>query len=67
MQAFICVTCRRKLPAKLVQDWKALFQSGYSLYEEESVEKDELTPEQILEEERQQLLDEGDFMEYKVK
>ncbi|PVD23583.1 hypothetical protein C0Q70_16855 [Pomacea canaliculata] len=55
----------KKLPAKLVQDWKALFQSGYSLYEEESVEKDELTPEQILEEERQQLLDEGDFMEYK--
>ena len=37
------------------------------LYEETAVaEVTDPTPGQVLEEDRQQLLDEGDFMEYKV-
>jgi len=50
-----------------MREWKALFVSGQPLFEQAPpVESTEPTPEQILEEERQQLLDEGDFMEYKV-
>ena len=54
------------LPAKLMRDWTALFISGCPLYEAAPIDTGEPTPEQILEEERQMLLDEGDFMEYKV-
>ncbi|XP_070194777.1 sperm flagellar protein 2-like isoform X3 [Littorina saxatilis] len=53
------------LPPKLMRDWTALFVSGCPLFETELVDTGEPTPEQILEEERQMLLDEGDFMEYK--
>ncbi|XP_005100478.1 sperm flagellar protein 2 isoform X2 [Aplysia californica] len=53
------------LPAKLMREWKLLFTSGQPLYEKVEQEVSELTPEQVLEEDRQQLLDEGDFMEYK--
>ncbi|KAK7503972.1 hypothetical protein BaRGS_00004704, partial [Batillaria attramentaria] len=53
------------LPAKLMRDWTALFVNGCPLYETVPVDTGEPTPEQILEEERQMLLDEGDFMEYK--
>ncbi|XP_076462790.1 sperm flagellar protein 2-like isoform X2 [Babylonia areolata] len=53
------------IPAKLMRDWTAMFVSGYPLYEAVPVDSGEPTPEQILEEERQMLLDEGDFMEYK--
>ena len=58
--------CCSLLPAKLMRDWTALFISGCPLYETVPVDTGEPTPEQILEEERQMLLDEGDFMEYKV-
>lgn len=53
------------LPAKLMRDWTALFVSGCPLYETVPMDTGEPTPEQILEKERQMLLDEGDFMEYK--
>lgn len=49
-----------------MREWKLLFTSGQPLYEEEDRKSIELSPEQILEEERQKLLNEGDFMEYKV-
>ena len=54
------------IPAKLMRDWTAMFISGSPLYETAIVASGDPTPEQILEEERQLLLDEGDFMEYKV-
>nr|XP_022317151.1 sperm flagellar protein 2-like isoform X9 [Crassostrea virginica] len=55
------------VPAKLMRDWKALFVSGKPLYEQvPPPESTEPSPEQILEEERQALLDEGDFSEYKT-
>ena len=57
---------RSNLPNKLMRDWTALFVSGCPQYETTSEEHRELTPEQILEEERQSLLDNGDFTEYKV-
>ncbi|XP_069125844.1 sperm flagellar protein 2-like isoform X2 [Argopecten irradians] len=54
------------LPPKLMREWKSLFVAGKPLFEQAPpVESTEPTPEQILEDERQQLLDEGDFMEYK--
>lgn len=57
----------RLVPAKLMRDWTALFISGKPLYEQAPPpESTEPSPEQILEEERQALLDEGDFSEYKV-
>ncbi|XP_052685294.1 sperm flagellar protein 2-like isoform X3 [Crassostrea angulata] len=55
------------VPAKLMRDWTALFISGKPLYEQAPPpESTEPSPEQILEEERQALLDEGDFSEYKT-
>ena len=49
-----------------MREWTALFIKGLPLYEQVMEESTEPTPEQILEEERQQLLDEEDFTEYKV-
>ena len=52
-----------------MRDWTTLFVEGKPLYEaeeEEIIEDTEPTPEQILEEERQLLLDETDFNEYRV-
>ena len=50
-----------------MREWRALFETGIPLYEETAVvEATDPTPQQVLEDERQQLLDEGDFMEYKV-
>ena len=50
-----------------MREWKLLFTTGQPLFEEVIQEVTELTPEQVLEEERQQLLDEGDLMEYTVR
>ncbi|ESO92609.1 hypothetical protein LOTGIDRAFT_120497 [Lottia gigantea] len=52
------------LPGKLMREWTALFIAGQPLFDK-PVESTEPTPEQILEAEKQLLLDEGDFMEYK--
>ena len=55
------------VPAKLMREWRALFETGMPLYEERAVEEtSDPTVGQVLEEEKLQLLDEGDFMEYKV-
>jgi hypothetical protein len=52
---------------KLMREWTVLFTEGKPLFEPAPpVESTEPTPEQILEQERQKLLDETDFMEYKV-
>lgn len=58
----------RLVPAKLYREWKDLFLCGLPLYE---VEEAELSPEELEKEreiaaEKERLLDEGDFMEYKV-
>ena len=54
----------------LLEEWKSLFVEGKPLYEvtDEAVKgaDEDVTPGEVLEEERQALLDEGDFMEYKV-
>lgn len=49
-----------------MRDWTTQFISGIPLHETKSIDTGEPTPEQILEEERQMLLDEGDLIEYKV-
>ena len=59
----------RLLPPKLMREWTSLFVEGKPLYEQTDelpAESEEPTPEQILEMERQALLDEGDFNEYRV-
>ncbi|XP_053393746.1 sperm flagellar protein 2-like isoform X2 [Mercenaria mercenaria] len=54
------------VPAKLMREWRAQFEAGIPLYEKVEVEEPaEPTAQQVLEEERQNLLDEGDFLEYK--
>ncbi|XP_060552949.1 sperm flagellar protein 2-like isoform X2 [Ruditapes philippinarum] len=54
------------VPAKLMREWRAQFEAGIPLYEKVEVEEPvEPTASQVLEEERQNLLDEGDFIEYK--
>ncbi|XP_041476082.1 sperm flagellar protein 2-like isoform X2 [Lytechinus variegatus] len=59
----------RLLPPKLMREWTLLFTTGQPLYElaeeEEFIEPEVPTEEQLMEEERQKLVDEGDFMEYK--
>ena len=62
LQSILCSL----LPAKLMREWKLLFTSGQPLFEHREPEVTELTAEQVLEEDRQNLLDEGDFTEYKV-
>ena len=52
-----------------MREWKLLFEEGKPLYPvapNDGLEDEEPSPEQILEEDRQQLLDEGDFNEYRV-
>ncbi len=59
----------RLLPAKLIREWMALFVEGKPLYTvaEQNAESAELTVDQVLEEEKQQLLDDVDFTEYRVR
>ena len=57
------------VPQKLYREWSLLFVEGKPLFEVTNLPNkipEEPTPEQILEEERQRLLDEGDFSEYRV-
>ena len=59
---------RRLLPPKLMRDWKELFVHGLPIYDVGSAEPtDEVTPEDVLEHDRQQLLNEADFTEYRVR
>ena len=59
------------VPVKLWREWKALFVAGQPLYpppEEGTVQRIQgPTPADILELERQAVLNEGDFHEYKVR
>uniref|UniRef100_A0A8C5LXN1 Sperm flagellar 2 n=1 Tax=Leptobrachium leishanense TaxID=445787 RepID=A0A8C5LXN1_9ANUR len=58
----------RLIPAKLMREWKELFFTGYPLYEEASIDPmpSEPSAEQLLEVEKESLLDEKDYEEYKA-
>ena len=58
----------RLVPVKLMRDWTSLFVSGKPLFEQSQRDEEgrPVTAEVVLEEERQALLDEGDFTEYRV-
>ncbi|XP_053304104.1 sperm flagellar protein 2 [Spea bombifrons] len=58
----------RMIPTKLMREWKELFFTGYTLYEGEPVDPlpSEPTPEQLAELEKEHLLDEKDYEEYKT-
>ena len=50
-----------------MREWKALFISGQSLYDESTEQVEVPEPDQEIEEAKLQLLDEEDFKEYKVR
>ncbi|MGH0150273.1 UNVERIFIED_CONTAM: hypothetical protein FKN15_055511 [Acipenser sinensis] len=56
------------LPAKLMREWKELFYNGKPLYEKASVDPipSEPNPEQLLELEKLQILDEQDYEEFQL-
>jgi hypothetical protein len=56
------------IPPKLWRDWTNMFKAGMPLYKEDEPNKDEETMrfEKLMDEETMKLLDEGDFIEYKV-
>ncbi|XP_075444209.1 sperm flagellar protein 2 isoform X2 [Ascaphus truei] len=56
------------IPIKLMREWKDLLFSGYPLYEEASIDPlpSEPTPQQLTELEKQDLLDDNDYEEYKT-
>lgn len=59
------------VPKKLWREWSSLFVSGQPLYDPqpasaETSANQEPTPAEVLEAERQAVLNEGDFQEYKV-
>uniref|UniRef100_A0A674HYH1 Sperm flagellar 2 n=1 Tax=Terrapene triunguis TaxID=2587831 RepID=A0A674HYH1_9SAUR len=55
------------IPIKLMRDWKELFFNGKPIYEQASIEPlpTEPTPEQLVELDKMNLLDEKDYDEYK--
>ncbi|XP_073400028.1 sperm flagellar protein 2 isoform X2 [Dendrobates tinctorius] len=53
----------RLIPRKLMREWKEIFFSGLPLYQEASIDP---TPEQRVELEKERLLDEKDYEEYKT-
>ena len=57
----------RLLPAKLLREWTALFIEGKPIYDIMEESSTELTAEQLLELERQALLNETDLNEYRVR
>uniref|UniRef100_A0A8C6XUE5 Sperm flagellar 2 n=1 Tax=Naja naja TaxID=35670 RepID=A0A8C6XUE5_NAJNA len=56
------------IPAKLMHDWKELFLKGKPIYEQADISDlpDEPTPEQLVELDKINLLDEKDYDEYKA-
>ncbi|XP_013931795.1 PREDICTED: sperm flagellar protein 2-like isoform X1 [Thamnophis sirtalis] len=56
------------IPAKIMRDWKELFLKGKPIYEQADVSdlSDEPTPEQLVELDKINLLDEKDYDEYKA-
>ena len=56
----------RLLPAKLMREWTTLFVESKPIYDIVEESSMELTAEQLLELERQTLLNEADLNEYRV-
>ncbi|XP_077318994.1 sperm flagellar protein 2 isoform X1 [Lithobates pipiens] len=58
----------RVIPNKVTREWKEIFISGLPLYEEASIDPlpSEPTPEQLVEMEKDNLLNDKDFEEYKT-
>uniref|UniRef100_A0A8D2JEY3 Sperm flagellar 2 n=1 Tax=Varanus komodoensis TaxID=61221 RepID=A0A8D2JEY3_VARKO len=56
------------IPVKLMRDWKELFLKGKPIYEQAEIDPlpTEPTPEQLIELDKMNLLDEKDYDEYKV-
>jgi hypothetical protein len=56
------------IPPKLWRDWINMFKAGVPLYQDDAPKTDEdaLKFEKMIDEETMKLLDEGDFIEYKV-
>ncbi|KAM9331025.1 sperm flagellar protein 2 [Gastrophryne carolinensis] len=54
----------RLIPSKVTREWKEVFFSGLPLYDDPSAT--EPTAEQLVEQEKERLLDEKDFEEYKT-
>nr|XP_020651331.1 sperm flagellar protein 2-like [Pogona vitticeps] len=56
------------IPAKLMRDWKELFLKGKPIYEQAEIDPlpADPTPEQLVELDKMNLLDEKDYEEYKV-
>uniref|UniRef100_A0A669QEA9 Sperm flagellar 2 n=1 Tax=Phasianus colchicus TaxID=9054 RepID=A0A669QEA9_PHACC len=61
------VLTNNKVPLKLICDWKELFFNGKSIYEKASIKTlpSEPSPEQLIELNKMDLLDEKDYGEYK--
>ena len=56
------------VPDKLMREWTSLFVAGQPLYAEAPVgEEPDPSVQTVMEEERNKLLDEGDFNEYRVR
>lgn len=55
------------IPPKMFREWKALFLEGLPIYEDELVEEfnSEVAKQKEIEKEKEGLMDEGDFLEYK--
>ncbi|XP_018418957.1 PREDICTED: sperm flagellar protein 2 [Nanorana parkeri] len=58
----------RLIPNKVMREWKQIFMSGLPLYEEASIDPlpSEPTPEQLVELEKENLLNDKDFEEYQT-
>ncbi|KAM4808360.1 sperm flagellar protein 2 [Rhinophrynus dorsalis] len=58
----------RMIPVKLMREWKELFFCGYPLYEEALIDplSSEPSPAQLIELEKEGLLDEKDYEDYKA-
>ncbi|OXB79162.1 UNVERIFIED_CONTAM: hypothetical protein H355_006621 [Colinus virginianus] len=62
------VLTNNKVPLKLISDWKELFFNGKPIYEKASIKPlpSESSPEQLIELNKLDLLDEKDYGDYKV-
>ncbi|XP_015747762.1 PREDICTED: sperm flagellar protein 2-like [Acropora digitifera] len=56
-----------RIPPKMFREWKALFLEGIPIYQDEPIEDSstDLAKQKEIEREKEELMDEGDFLEYK--
>ncbi|XP_074612593.1 sperm flagellar protein 2-like [Acropora palmata] len=56
-----------RIPPKMFREWKALFLEGIPIYQDEPIEESstDLAKQKEIEREKEELMDEGDFLEYK--